>query len=952
METADGLCYERALRIQYGTGVSDDDVKHFTDNFNIIYFNIQSIRNKLHDLESVVKSFNFRIHAIVLTEIWIMECENKFFNLPGYTAYFSNRKNGYGGTALYIIDDISSSFVFEEEFENSSILCIKLLKQNFYIFSVYKAPDSNIDRFIDKLDNNILTIKNSIVVGDLNINLLQSRTSAVRNYIETITSNGFVLLNKQTIEYATRIANSVSVIDHIFTDLLKFKYKFLVLDTSLSDHQMLILSINIKPILAYKNEFKEVLNYESVCNSSFWSSLANYQCFNNLQKDLSNLIKSNIQKIPVHKTYKKDWMTPEIVENIKLRESFFKFKKKYPDSIRIIEKYKFYKQKVNILKAAAKKRYYSSKLQIAPTNSHHVWNIYKQIMYNKDSNTSDQIKVIEHNGVKIENDFAMAEMFNDFFVNITSNIDISTEDIDIAYLDQFSPNLVSPFTIDMCTSEEVNSIIQSLNPSASSGYDQISIKFIKKFSHKLSPVISNLINASYTNGVFPDSLKKAIVTPILKAGSSTNCNNYRPISVLNSLSKIFETSLKKSLRQFLVHNKIMHSKQYGFEVMSNTTAACLDLTDYISRNMDDGKFVATVFLDLKKAFDCVDFDILLHKLKLLGFDSTQMNLFATYLRNRTQAVRINGKISNYRKIIKGVPQGSILGPDLFKIYINDIAKLNLYGKIQLFADDTAINYSGNTQGDLMREMQQDLGMLEQFFDKHRLLLNVTKTKILLYENRNFNNFEVFFKGEKIENVKTYNYLGLIVDSKLNFHDHIDRTASKIIPYVFILKRLKLFLDEKALYTIYCAHIMSHIHYVNPIWSRTSEYKLDKINKIQKKAIKIILGLPRLHPTNMLYTPKYISFVNICKIELFTLAYKIINNLIKHHFTLSKSLDIHNHNTRNKSNFYLSVFKSNRMKSNCLYNCLKEFNELPVQLKESENLNCFVKMIRGYVTDLS
>lgn len=364
--------------------------------------------------------------------------------------------------------------------------------------------------------------------------------------------------------------------------------------------------------------------------------------------------------------------------------------------------------------------------------------------------------------------------------------------------------------------------------------------------------------------------------------------------------------------------------------------------------MDDGRFVGCLFLDLQKAFDCVDHKVLLLKLSKMNVNPNELMYFESYLTNRNQKVRVNNVFSESKVIIKGVPQGSILGPLLFKLYINDLTNIKLKGTIQLYADDAVVKYANNDENELRNDIESDLNSIEQWLTKHKLLLNVKKTKILLFENRNFSDINFYMKGIKIEVVRSFNYLGLILDSKMKWNAHVEQLIKKITPYVFIIKRLRRYFTKDVLKKIYSSYIISNIIYLNPIWNKASMTLLNKIDIVHKKVIKTIYNYPLLYPTSNLYNNQYISFMNICKIEMYLIAFKITNDEIKHNFLINRMIDIHNYNTRNRTNFYLALFKTRNQQNNCLYNCLKLYNELPNELKLIKNLYSFKKKIKEHV----
>lgn len=644
-----------------------------------------------------------------------------------------------------------------------------------------------------------------------------------------------------------------------------------------------------------------------------------------------------------------EWITNEIVQNIKIRDSFYKYMKKYPGDNHIKTLYEEYKTKVKTQIIQAKKNYYSTEILQFANDNKNVWKLYKKIMFNSDdSSKAEQINHLNYDNKRIEKKDEIADFMNGYFVNVTDTLRIENNNLNHDIINH-PQRIFSNFNLTPTNLVEITSIINSLKLSAATGFDDISARFVKTFSEKLSPILVRFINHAFTTGIFPEYLKSATVIPILKNGSATNCNNYRPISVLPCFSKIFEKVIKQRLTHFLKNNNILHDEQFGFEKFSNTTAACLNLTDFITKKSDERKFVACVFLDLRKAFDCVDHEILIAKLRNLNFSNIELELFRTYLVNRTQRVRIDNVLSSMKLIKKGVPQGSILGPDLFKIYINDICKLDLHSTLLLYADDGVLKLYADTEEQLREFIIEDLSKVENWLKNHRLLLNFEKTKIMLFGSKcNTIRDNLQYFNQSIEIVEKFNYLGLVIDSKLTWNDHIEHVRKKITPYVFILKRLRNYLNDKALFTIYSSYVISNITYLNPVWSRASATSLSLIETIHKKSIKIIHGYPNRYPTNRLYCDRYISFSNICKRELYIVAYKVVNNLIKHNFILNRMIDIHSHNTRNKSCFYLTLFRTNAQKKNCLYACIKCFNDLPVELKTIENFCQFKKNITTFI----
>ena len=330
-----------------------------------------------------------------------------------------------------------------------------------------------------------------------------------------------------------------------------------------------------------------------------------------------------------------------------------------------------------------------------------------------------------------------------------------------------------------------------------------------------------------------------LVIPIYKSGNQTLSNNYRPISVLTAVSKIYEKVVLHRLLTFFDNNNIIEPNQFGFTARSSTLAACLNLTNYLSKEQNLKKLCACVFLDIKRAFDTVHHSILIHKLGKLKFNSQQINLFQSYLLHRHQYVTVNGVESRMEVVTKGVPQGSIIGPILFNFFINDMFQLKLHGLLQLYADDGVLMYADSCLENLYVEMQEDLNTLNKWFNQNHLILNTEKTKYMIFKSSNHqvSDQPLLYGSDNISRVKLHTYLGLLIDEKLKWYEHINSIQKSITPYIFAIRRVKHFISKKQLLQIYYAYIHSRLVYLNPIWSGNSQLKLMELEILQKRVLK-------------------------------------------------------------------------------------------------------------------
>ena len=286
----------------------------------------------------------------------------------------------------------------------------------------------------------------------------------------------------------------------------------------------------------------------------------------------------------------------------------------------------------------------------------------------------------------------MADKFNEYFTEIGPKL---AKSINTANKAPFNSYLTTPcpasFNFGYTKPDDIEKIIRNLRPKSSTGCDNISTKLLKEIENVVSRPLSIIINQSLCTGIFPDKLKIAKVIPLYKKDDNKLFGNYRPISLLSSISKIFERVAFNQLYDYFSSNGLLYESQYGFRKLHSTELAALEFTDKISQEMDAKKIPFSIFLDLSKAFDTLDHNVLLSKLNYYGIKDTALDWFKSYLTNRTQYVDCNGISSSIREIETGVPQGSILGPLLFIIYMNDIHTVSDNLNFILYADDTTLS---------------------------------------------------------------------------------------------------------------------------------------------------------------------------------------------------------------------------------------------------------------------
>ena len=449
-----------------------------------------------------------------------------------------------------------------------------------------------------------------------------------------------------------------------------------------------------------------------------------------------------------------------------------------------------------------------------------------------------------NNDTNITEKSEIANSFNTFFTQVgpklANNIDIPLGKSHSDYLTKPSN---STFNFQNIEETDIIQIIDNLPNKTSRGNDDLSYQFIKRIKISLTKPLSIIINQILNSGIFPEKLKIAKVIPIHKKDDNKLFNNYRPISLLPVMSKIVEKCIYKQLYDYFQKNNMFYAHQYGFRTGHCTEYAALEIIDRVTTQLDINNIPLNIFLDLSKAFDSLDHAILLYKLKYYGVTGTPLQLIKSYLTDRNQFVQIDNTQSSILHLKTGVPQGSILGPLLFLIYINDFPCASTYFSFIMYADDTTLSSTlpniKNSRDQIIAEqlINTELNKIDVWLRCNKLSLNISKTKYMLYSmpQKQTQHLSIKLGTTSIDQVYHFNFLGIVINSNLKWENHVNNISYKCIRVIGILNKLKKVLPTRIKLLLYNTLILPHLTYGINSWG----FNCSRIKKLQKKAVRVI-----------------------------------------------------------------------------------------------------------------
>ena len=927
---------------------------------------------------------------ICFTEHWIKSSEIEHFVIKGYYIVdIYTRVQGYGGVCLFAknhlinsltVENRAQDLCYEKVFEccviNLNLRIREYKSRSITIIGVYRSPSvitlhKNNVCIIDEKGNccffnrlqKLLKLTNAlkndvILVGDLNLDALKQNDTSVKELFYIFRSYNL----KSKIKEVTRFNeahNTGSSIDYVVTNINDDDIEIKIVNTLISDHlaQQIIINNMVLPSNYYYQEKRIFSEANKEIFLSYLSSFDWCSIIMSLEnsENMFNIFYNNFNW--GYNTYfpnvtKKVWLDSRGHINKWLTVDIKKLKNK------VRKAYKC-KNKANMkpLRAKYKKKYKSSRrnhiekhIVNAKNTAKATWEVVKtESGRSKKSNVFKKLK-LRNNNELVDAPTVVAETLNKYFVNSVESIIQEAKENNNSNFKIYGPRTDNSAIFFPCDFEEVKKVINNLPNKSAPGEDGVTAETIKCTNDVTSLVLSHIINCLLHEGIFPSILKTGKISPIPKVKNACKVEQFRPIALLSIFSKIIEKLVHKRIVNFCNKYNIFSKSQHGFRAGRSTQTAILEIIDEINFHHEKNNYLLAIFIDLKKAFDVVMIELLIKKLEHYGFRGKCLEFLKSYLTGRSQYVNIS-QINDYNNVKEnhrsetsqcnfGVPQGSVLGPLLFILFINDIEHaLKSYCKIILYADDIVLLVNGANLNDLVKKQRIVMEKLKEYLNTNCLIMNEIKTSYMLF-NRSADTKEMFETKSNCKLSTSCKYLGVYIDDKLTWAKHVEYVSKKLGSINYAMRLIRQIGNLETLKTVYFGYVQSILSYAILAWGASENGQ--SILKYQKKIIRTMVGAkPRQSCKELFKQLSIMTFPSMC---MFALLVYTKNNISKY----KTNVEVSGYRTRQANKLHKETCKTKKQQK--CYNSLgpKLFNLLPLAYQNIQDINKFKEMVQKHL----
>lgn len=954
----------------------NEDIAVDDSELLILHYNCRSLINKRDDLENICSKLNPAV--ICLTETWLDDSTPPTAYIPeGYKILRKDRSDEFkqrygktsgGGTAILFKKDMKvGNLNIGEDDQETQWIQIRTA-QNFILGLVYRAHYTDLLYETDDAPQlemllNEASIKTNkvIIMGDFNCDVSAQNKDYQTNTLEQLFGR---MSMKQLITRPTRIStsNNTTIIDHVWTNpTLKLVNESGTIE-GISDHAGQYIKVNQKKekpepekirfrnYRCYNQErFNEDLKL-NIENSEFNNQIDEKKLNNAMDtwlKVFTDTAHKHAPMIEKIKKYKREcipWYTKDLEIKIKERSSKLQLYRLYGDK-KDLKAANNITNVITHLKRKLKKKHYKEKIEKYEGDPRNLWKVLKDITQTTPDKSAVEPEFMDKN---------KANQFNKFFATIGTEIQKY-----LGFKETASTSLEpGVFRFQADTQEVIIGLIDRIRTDVATGEDNISAKLLKDTKFTIAESITKLVNLSYSLKTFPDSMKKAIIRPIYKKNCIEDMSNYRPISILSVVSKIFERSATNKLVKYLEDNHLLNGTQHAYRKGHSTQTCLMEVVEYIYKQRDQGKIVGIASLDLSKAFDSINHAHLLEKLGKLGVSADAVHWCKSYLEDRTQKTKFKNHVSEESKVTSGVPQGSILGPILFICFTNDMASIFTNCKVLSYADDTQLIVTGSNKKQVKAQIEELIKTAQTWYTKNSLKNNTSKTEIIIIgknmADKKMPTFiEVIDEGKvsRLEPSKYIKILGMYIDDQLNWNQQTQKVRKKANNSIRNLHRINQLIPLKHRILLYNSLVASHYNYSDTVWSGCGVINEKKLQTTQNFAARSILGKSKhSSATEALKTLNFLPLKEKRKIHEAVYVHKALNEkLPKEIVQQYKSCEPIKH-LRSSKFHTLNIPKHNteHYKRGPLYRTLKTWNSVPEKLRSDITTTTFKKNYQSYL----
>ena len=964
-----------------GTYETENSSTHFKDfrkkhpkSIIIGHLNVNSVRYKFAEIADLLQNGFLDICGLSETKL-DENFTNSQFHVENFSLYRKDRNGKGGGLLSYIRSDIPHRRRADLEYSKngieSMIFEVHVKKEKWMVAIVYRSPSVNTDHLYDAM-NHITTAleqesRTFFILGDLNVNLLKDNKEKhdFVNFLDVYDMSN-VIRSPTCFK-----GENPTLIDVILTNSPKRIAESTCIDTGISDfHNMILISTKVqlpRPVNAdikyrsYKsfNEGKFIVDLEAAPFhvAGIFDDIDDAVWFHDtLLKEVID--RHAPQKRKRARPNQAPFINGELRRAINVKRTLRKLSKKYKNKW---EAYRVQRNKVTSLRKKSIKQYFNDRCDPS-NNKKSFWNTIRPFLTDKNKGGKNGTIILMENDNLYNAPDDICNIFNNFFasvadqaqqnVNTPPNQNLHMHSRPNAISDRMKDRNVSHFEFQTVTKEQVLSYMKKLNPKKATGPDEIPPKLLKVGAKALAPSVTNVINMSIKSAKFPTDMKRADVYPIYKKSDSMNKCNYRPVSVLSSLSKIFEGLMNDQMVHFF--NDVLSSLLCAFRKNYSCQSLLFKIIENWKSALDNHEYVGVILMDLSKAFDCLPHDLLLQKLRSYGLSENACNLLGSYLRDRKQRVKYGGTSSEWADLFKGVPQGSILGPLLFNIFMNDFLYV-MEGHCSLYnyADDNTLSFHDHDLQNVKLSLENAANIGIKWFIENNMKANPDKFQAMIlspsFDRQIENDFCFEIDGVTIKPERCVKLLGVYIDDKLKFHDHVSHICRQAAKQISVLRRFSNILSEKEKLQIFNAFILSNFNYCPLVWHLCGPTLSFKMEKTQERALRFVYNDPVSAYPNLLIRAKkpslYLSRIRTLSIEV----YKILNNISPPFLNDTYVKKETNYDLRDNNKLQQPDYKTITYGKNSLrYQGAKLWNNLPPHIKESTNVNHFKKLIKAWL----